>query len=203
MIIKLHGGLGNQLWQYAYGRARGFAFNRTGLPDGHTHYPATYGLSEFSIDPPFSNEQAEFGYYQDERLFLDIKDEIRKEFSIGIVVQVRRYQGDEIVFHGNLPASYYKDAVAQLPNRPVRVITDNPSWVEENLNWPIINTGHRNTDIWLMAAAEHIVISNSSFGWWGAWLGEREGREVIVPKEWYQAPHIKHEHPCPARWTRI
>ena len=30
MIIKLHGGLGNQLWQYAYGRARGF-----GIDDGN------------------------------------------------------------------------------------------------------------------------------------------------------------------------
>lgn len=33
----------------------------------------------------------------------------------------------------------------------------------------------------LMTQCQHFVISNSTFSWWGAWLGEKEGTVVIRP----------------------
>ena len=36
-------------------------------------------------------------------------------------------------------------------------------------------------DMRLMTACDELVIANSSFSWWGAWLGERAGRKVFAP----------------------
>jgi hypothetical protein len=41
------------------------------------------------------------------------------------------------------------------------------------------------TDMALMAACDHNIITNSSFSWWAAWLGEPEGRQVVMPKRWF------------------
>jgi hypothetical protein len=41
---------------------------------------------------------------------------------------------------------------------------------------------------WL-SECEHAIVPDSSFAWWGAWLGDRRGdpgRLVIAPSEW---PH--------------
>ena len=36
----------------------------------------------------------------------------------------------------------------------------------------------------LMSQCDHIVTANSTFSWWGAWLGQRPGRQVIFPRPW-------------------
>lgn len=36
----------------------------------------------------------------------------------------------------------------------------------------------------LMSLADHIVIANSTFSWWAAWLGQEKGRYVIHPRPW-------------------
>ena len=36
----------------------------------------------------------------------------------------------------------------------------------------------------LIAQCDHVVMANSTFSWWGAWLGERPGRHVFYPRPW-------------------
>lgn len=36
----------------------------------------------------------------------------------------------------------------------------------------------------LLSLASHLVIANSTFSWWSAWLGSTEGRRVIFPRPW-------------------
>jgi len=36
-------------------------------------------------------------------------------------------------------------------------------------------------DLWLMSQCRHHIISNSTFGWWGAWLGGSEKGLVVAP----------------------
>ena len=36
-------------------------------------------------------------------------------------------------------------------------------------------------DLWLMTQCQHFIIANSTFGWWGAWLGGGAKKVVICP----------------------
>jgi len=56
----------------------------------------------------------------------------------------------------------------------------------------------------LMASCDHAIIANSSFAWWGAWLGDhRQQREderiVIAPRPWV----TEGDDILPSRWTAV
>lgn len=36
-------------------------------------------------------------------------------------------------------------------------------------------------DLYLMSLCQHFVSANSTFSWWGAWLGAFGGKTVIAP----------------------
>lgn len=74
------------------------------------------------------------------------------------------------------------------------VFSDDIPWCRENLkkivgdinieyvDWNKGQTSYR--DMQLMTFCKHNIIANSSFSWWGAWLGQREGKIVVAPKGW-------------------
>ena len=94
-----------------------------------------------------------------------------------IAVHIRR--GDYIDLGCALPDSYYSRAIDLLTSKvgplPVCVFSDDPA----------IGTGNSpEGDLIAMAACRHHVISNSTFSWWGAFLGERPRQVVIAPSRW-------------------
>jgi hypothetical protein len=92
---------------------------------------------------------------------------------------------------------YYRAAISLISERikDVRfyVFTDSPDWVEHGLlldycNYEIIrhNSDLLNpNDMRLMSLADHHIIANSSFSWWGAWLNPSVKKIVVAPKVWF------------------
>jgi hypothetical protein len=125
-----------------------------------------------------------------------------------VLVQVRR--GDFLAFphfHGVGSPEYYIRGIAMTGKKNVFIVTDDEAWCRENLPGEIVNTGSRHWDIVLMAGANSLVISNSSFGWWGAWLGDnnfkKPGRKVVVPAKWFTAHVTGMEDIVPKRWKEL
>ena len=86
-----------------------------------------------------------------------------------------------------LPRTYYDNALATLP-RGLKfvVVTDDPEWARDEFSAlaPQIFS-HRDQsiiDLLILAECRVNIIANSSFSWWGAYLNDQPGREVLFPK---------------------
>lgn len=94
----------------------------------------------------------------------------------------------------NAPSDYYSRAVARMeglaPRAHYFLFSDRPDEArslaplpDERITCVAHNRGDvdAHADLWLMTHATHFIIANSTFSWWGAWLGERERTIVIAP----------------------
>lgn len=58
-------------------------------------------------------------------------------------------------------------------------------------------------DLELMRLCTHHIISNSTFGWWAAWLSKHEKESVtIAPKKWTTKPFDTKDL-IPERWITL
>ena len=66
------------------------------------------------------------------------------------------------------------------------------------------NVGRANyEDLYLMSHCKHHIIANSSFSWWGAWLGCRPGKRVFYPARWFANVNVDTSTLCPLDWVRV
>lgn len=95
----------------------------------------------------------------------------------------------------SLPIEYYSRAVEwieqRVPNPVFFCFADYPEWFRENIETrrPVVvveNSGRNDQayqDLWLMSQCRHHIIANSTFSWWGAWLGINPDKLVVSPDE--------------------
>lgn len=145
------------------------------------------------------------GYWQDEEYFRDFADVIRRELQPPTPTDARNLGfGGELVAENSvfiharrvrypvlLPVEYYRKAIVGIRekvNDPSFVVfSDDPAWARENLDlagdkvrWVEHNAEDEFADLWLMTRCRHAIIANSSFSWWGAWLGGDPVNERII-----------------------
>jgi len=232
MIVYIMGGLGNQMFQYAAGYAVAKTLGET-LELNTTFYQENkgrkYELGVFPISFHVTNNVAEtiqekqhsyqeiiksgmmVGYWQSEKYFDFVEDEIRQEFKLPkaqiddsmVAVTVRR--GDYLslpeVFV-QLDEAYYAEARKAFPNSDFVVFSDDPVWCEENLEWADIVMPCSNPvqDLALLSSFKNHIIANSSYGWWGACLAN--GNKVVAPKKWF-TNGLDDSDIIPDRWIKL
>ena len=106
-----------------------------------------------------------------------------------------------------LGTPYYFGAIAYIqnivPNANYFIFSDYPRWAQENLVFKNRVTfleagrGPDYEDLVLMSLCKHHIIANSSFSWWGAWLGSSNTQIVVAPTRAKLLPNI------PSRWMRV
>jgi hypothetical protein len=100
---------------------------------------------------------------------------------------------------GFLGLGYYSIAVraiqGMVPQPTFYVFSDDIAWCRAQLSLPtphrFIAPDHRTrdagiADLQLMATCKHFIIANSTYSWWGAWLGNHEQKVVIAPVRWFR-----------------
>lgn len=254
MIVRLTGGLANQLFMYAFGRSLSeqrhepvkffwarstwdYALNKfnvwVDLVNAPLHNPI-YDEKTFGFDqgvyatPPDTYFR---GYWQTEKYFVNTK-RLREEMTLRFIrLEVeelaKRLRGENFTFihvrrgdylnpgtaayHGNLghaslTEGYYKTAIEYMDEKvnyfnPV-VFSDDPAWCKQNLPFPVITGFSHDEDLYLMSQCRHGIGANSTFSWWGAWLGDYPGRVSVFPQKWFNADADTRDI-IPDRWVRL
>lgn len=154
-----------------------------------------------------------FGYWQDERYFNDIKEQVRGVFTFkeiddeNINISKRMQSCNSVSLHirrGDYASfgmtiineGYYENAVKIIKNK-----VDNPTYfifsddIETSkdmsdklgIQYEIIDLNRKENsykDMFLMSQCKHNIIANSSFSWWGAWLNNNQEKIVVAPQVW-------------------
>lgn len=164
------------------------------------------------------------GYLQSEKYFGSTRLKLKPEFVEAekarspelyqretVLIQVRRgdYVGNPNYYQ--LPATYYLDAlVSHFPHWAdcnLLITSDDIEWCRVHFNGlpnAYFSTGNTDIqDLALASACDHFIISNSSFGWWCAWLGEKPHSKIIHSGHMYtgklSGKDVRDYRP--ARWT--
>lgn len=132
----------------------------------------------------------------------------------GISLHVRR--GDylkESDFKDIADKEYYKKAidyiVEKIDNAHFFIFSDDIEWCKSNLTLPsntVFVSGPEMKDyeeLTLMSLCRHHIIANSSFSWWGAWLGSNPEKIVITPIRWANVHEDWYRDIIPETWIRI
>jgi len=138
--------------------------------------------------------------------------------SESVAVHVRQLQGPAGIEQPSdatksLPGEYYRSAVQRIkervPNPEFYLFSDSSSvaaipGADESLT-RIENTGPdaQYDDLFLMSQCRHFVLANSTFSWWGAWLGKMQESMIVSPamREWGQLVQIPDEWHA-LEWSR-
>src|SRR5208337_4884730 len=158
------------------------------------------------------------GYWQDERYFADIRAQLKEDLAFvnphpganealaremrsseSVAVHVRRLDV------ASLPVEYYRTAIQRMKERlrepRFYLFCNNPELaaipgVAEDVK-RVENIGEtaQYEDLHLMSQCRHYVLANSTFSWWGAWLGRTQESIVVAPimREWNQLARLPDE----------
>jgi len=163
--------------------------------------------------------------FQDEQCFIDHADDIEQMFDLPEVqldrpegttpvgVQVRR--GDYLK-HSKLNVTtpdYFTNAMRWISERVEKphffVVSDDAAWCQSFFGYrddvTVMPPQTSAEGIQTLASCHHAIISNSTFGWWGAWLGERRYKGyVVTPEVWHHGGTSYGQwEPIPKRWNRV
>lgn len=134
----------------------------------------------------------------DEPENIELVKKMSTENSVAIHLRKGKdYLTSELMGKGLCGADYYMRAIAFIRSHvsaPVfYIFTDNPEWVKENLppftytlvNWNEVSGKRSFRDMQLMTCAKHIIMGNSTYSWWGAWLNPYPNKIVIAPDKFF------------------
>lgn len=158
------------------------------------------------------------GYYQNETYFMPVADELRRIFRVRrrrpagsdgravVAVHVRR--GDFVGngAHDICRPRYYQQAMRMmrgLVTAPLFVmVSEDPEWcrlhfqAREDL---VILEKLGDAEAWeTLAGGDAFILSNSTFGWWAAWLADRG--PVLAPNQFLRGEDWP---TCPESWITL
>ena len=139
------------------------------------------------------------GYFQSEKYFKHIEDEIRQDFTfkneISLLCKHKMCEIDRPItlhIHHRLDLDYYATALKKFDNnRTVIIFSNDSEWCKKQKLFAddrfFVSEGNSSyTDLCLMSLCTDFIISNSTFSWWGAWISKSINKVVCCPdsKQW-------------------
>lgn len=160
------------------------------------------------------------GYFQSYRYFEHIDAEIRKRFRFWrrsslqqntCAIHVRRGDYLHLAVHPVMPMTYYLESMDYMRSIGVTrflIFSDDIAWCREAFKTDDVEFSRKSncvSDLAAMSDCHHFIIANSSYSWWGAYLGDAEDKQVIYPGHWFAADYADYDTRdlCPPSWRRV
>lgn len=147
-------------------------------------------------------------YLQNEKYFKEFKEEIKVLFGTEhppidmVAIHVRRGDYVNNPFYVDLTETpYYEDAMLFFLDEKFLVFSDDIEWCKTQSMFKECEFSEGKTeeeDLRLMASCKGVIMANSSFSWWGAYLSKGK---VVAPKNWY-ADGVERTA-CLKEWLRV
>lgn len=172
------------------------------------HYLVDKSMNQYYKFNEFSNKETE-------KFFLEnITDK-------SLMINIRRAdyvsRPSALSFHGFLGEEYIKKALLKFKNDEfdkVFIFSDEPDWCEKNLhidNSIVVSheyAGNKFRDyLHLMSKFRNLIIPNSTFAWWAAWISENQNNSVkiISPGKniWFRNNPEMAELIIPNSWNKL
>ncbi len=141
----------------------------------------------------------------------EVRNKMIAENSVTVHVRLGDYLKFSEKYGGICTKEYYLKAFDFIESRihnPVYYgFSDDISLAKEmfsdrNIAWLDLNSEEDAcNDLYLMSSCRHNIIANSSFSWWGAYLGRNEDKIVIAPSKWINSD-VKCDIWC-ADWIKL
>ncbi|MAL45726.1 alpha-1,2-fucosyltransferase [Hyphomonas sp.] len=145
------------------------------------------------------------GYFQSEKYFTHCEDVLRKDFTFKkdvrdaavkklmeagetkkVSIHIRRTDYLNLAHvHTTLGLDYFESALKYFPNHKPVVFSDDIEWCKQNMSHFEAYFSEENDhfiDLCMMSLCDGHIIANSSFSWWGAWIGQGK---TVAPKKWF------------------
>lgn len=133
-----------------------------------------------------------------------------------IAIHVRRGDYLKNKMYVNLAETdYYEKAIDKIKKNEIGkktwfIFSDDIEWCKTNLKlagedvqYVTGNVGNESyRDMQLMTECKYVIVANSSFSWWGAYLN-RNANLIVAPKEYYVRNSGFNKDICPDNWIRI
>lgn len=150
------------------------------------------------------------GYFQTEKYFENIKEEILNDFEflnkiqeasnqfltpyenvIKVSVHLRRTDYiKHIHIHTPPSLNYYSNAMNLFKDSVFFVFSDDIEWCKQqnifnnkDVIFPSINDKY--IDFCIMSMCDHNIIANSSYSWWASYLNKNVDKKIIAPSTWF------------------
>ena len=196
--------------------AKDFSFNKNHLMPYKgikIHISGWYNAKYFKTKENVVRETFQFDTSRLSNLSSKYLEKIKNENSISIHIRRGDYVSVQNLnkFGIICTLNYYNKAIKlisdKITNPVFYIFSDDINWVKENLNIPNPTYVEHNTgedswqDMYLMSQCKHNIIANSTFSWWGAWLGENKDKIVIAPNRLYSLMETPDFYP--EEWIQI
>ena len=115
--------------------------------------------------------------------------------------------------HGLCSLTYYENAIEHIRSKvkdpKFFIFSDDPDWTRTHLSlgdqatYIAGNADAPEIDLCLMTRCKHFIVANSSFSWWGAWLGGDEQSIRIAPRPWFDKATFDEIDLIPNAWITL
>lgn len=253
-VVKLMGGLGNQLYQYAFGlaqKANGMevSYDRSWFDNRINGTHRNYHLDKFGIEVPFNsflNQQVIhetiydpvllevancnfWGYWQYVSYYQPILKALQDTLKVKVSFYTTEYKnllktaenrvvtgihirrGDYLTTKGFqvLPVSYYFQALKETNEDLLYIFSDDLPWCKKNLKQVYFKPELVFVDLpdflsWdLMRQCQNLIIANSSFSQWAAFVNENKDKKIIYSSEITMGGEKERQKHFPKEWIKV